>query len=115
MEAKAYSVEKAQEIKNLAEQVARERIAPHATERDVNGEFPRECLRIFGEASLMGAIISEGQGGSGIGRLAFASIVQELAGACDCLVRNTDHFHLEIRLQQKDLFNLMEVWYREIY
>lgn len=71
-----------QQIKNLAEQIARERIAPHATERDMNGEFPRECLRALGKAGLMGAIISEAQRDTGIGRLAFASIVQELAGAC---------------------------------
>lgn len=82
MEAKAYSVEEFQEIQNLAEQIARERIAPSATERDGNGEFPRECLRSLGEAGLMGAIIAEAQGGSGIGRSVFASIVQELAGAC---------------------------------
>lgn len=82
MEAKAYVVEEAVEIKELAERIARERIAPGATERDLKGEFPRECLQILGEAGLMGAIISRTLGGAGIGRLAFASIVQELAGAC---------------------------------
>jgi alkylation response protein AidB-like acyl-CoA dehydrogenase len=82
METKAYSVEESQEIKNLAEQIARERIAPHATERDISGEFPRDCIRILGEAGLLGAIFSEAQGGSGIGRLVFASVVEDLAGAC---------------------------------
>ncbi|MFH1115811.1 MAG: acyl-CoA dehydrogenase family protein, partial [Pseudomonadota bacterium] len=72
MEAKSYSVDESQEIKNLAEQIAKERIAPRSTERDVNGEFPRDCLTNLGEAGLMGAIISEAQGGSGIGRPVFA-------------------------------------------
>jgi len=82
MEAKAYSVEEAHEIKNLAEQIARERIAPRATERDISSEFPKDCLRSLGETGLMGAVISEAQGGTGIGRQVFASIVQEVAGAC---------------------------------
>jgi butyryl-CoA dehydrogenase len=82
MEAKSYPVEESLDIKNLAGQIAKERIAPRSTERDVNGEFPGECLGILGEAGLMGAIISEAQGGSGIGRPVFASIAQELAGAC---------------------------------
>lgn len=82
MEAKAHSVEESLEIQILAERIARERIAPHATERDVSGQFPEECLRTLGEAGLMGAVISEAQGGAGIGREVFASIVQELAGAC---------------------------------
>ncbi len=82
MEAKAYSVEEFQDIRNLAAQIARQRIAPHATERDISGEFPRDCLRMLGDAGLMGAIISEEQGGSGIGRPAFASTVQEIAAAC---------------------------------
>jgi len=81
MEAKC-SVEEAQEVKSLAKRVARERIAPRATERDVNGEFPRGCLRSLGDIGLMGAVISEAQGGSGIGRLVFGSLVQEIAGAC---------------------------------
>ena len=59
MQSKVGSVQEFQEIKNLAERIAREGIAPHATERDVNGEFPRECLRILGEAGLMGAIIPD--------------------------------------------------------
>ena len=82
MEATVYHVEEGQEIKNLAEQIARERIAPHASERDINSEFPRECLRNLGETGLMGAVISEAHGGSGIGRQVFASIVQELARGC---------------------------------
>ncbi|MFZ5866565.1 MAG: acyl-CoA dehydrogenase family protein [Thermodesulfobacteriota bacterium] len=82
MKAQESSLEEAVEIKNLAKQIARERIASRSAERDVSGEFPRECLRILGEAGLMGAIIPEAQGGSGTGRLVYASIVQELAGAC---------------------------------
>lgn len=82
MEEKSYSVDEAHEIRNLAEQIARESIAPHAIQRDISGQFPSECLRTLGEAGLMGAVISEAQGGTGIGRQVFASIVQELARAC---------------------------------
>lgn len=82
MKTQASFSEESKEIKNLAERIATERIAPHATERDINGEFPRECLRFLGDAGLMGAILSAGEGGAGIGRPAFASIVQVLARAC---------------------------------
>ncbi len=82
METRVDRAEEFQQIKNLAKQIAREQLAPHAMERDINGEFPSECLRALGGAGLMGAVISEAQGGTGIGRLAFASIVQELARAC---------------------------------
>jgi alkylation response protein AidB-like acyl-CoA dehydrogenase len=93
MKAEAYSVEESQETKNLTKRIARERIAPRSMERDVNGEFPGERLRSLGKAGLTGAIISEAQRGSGIGRPVFASIVEELAGILwskDCFVTHED-------------------------
>jgi alkylation response protein AidB-like acyl-CoA dehydrogenase len=52
MEAREDFAGEFQQIKNLAEQIAKERIAPHATERDMSGEFPWECLRALEEDAI---------------------------------------------------------------
>jgi hypothetical protein len=53
MEAKGCSSEEALEIKNLAKQVVRERIAPRAPERDFNDELVKECLRPSGWGKIL--------------------------------------------------------------
>jgi len=71
-----------EEVRILAEQIAQERIAPNASERDLNRTFPWDCIRILGEADFPGLIISEDHGGFGAGRGFFASVIEEISKAC---------------------------------
>ncbi|PIU49845.1 MAG: hypothetical protein COS92_04615 [Desulfobacterales bacterium CG07_land_8_20_14_0_80_52_14] len=70
------------EIKDLARQIAKKRIAPQAAERDKNGVFPREAIQILGERGILGTVVSESLGGAGAGRAALASVTSVLGGAC---------------------------------
>jgi len=71
-----------EQIRDLASQIATERVAPGAADRDRNGGFPWEAIRYLGETGLPGVIISEAAGGIGEGRTSFVSVVHELARAC---------------------------------
>src|SRR5262249_5198940 len=69
-------------IRNLAREVARERIAPLAAQVDETGEYPGEQLKVLGEQGLMGLHIPEEYGGSAAGSLAFCLVAEEVAWAC---------------------------------
>ncbi len=71
-----------EEIRELTEQIATERLMPRASEIDQKRTFPWENIRILGEAGLLGLGISEDDGGIGFGRTCFASVVKEIAKAC---------------------------------
>ncbi|MBI4765201.1 MAG: acyl-CoA dehydrogenase family protein [Deltaproteobacteria bacterium] len=57
-------------------------IAPQAAERDLKQIFPKDGILSLGQAGLLCAVLSEDQGGSGVGRSDFASMVTEAAKAC---------------------------------
>jgi len=69
-------------IRDLAREIARERIAPHAAHVDETGEYPHEQLKLLGQQGLMGLHIPEEYGGSGAGALAFCLAAEEVAWAC---------------------------------
>ncbi len=70
------------EAKNLARQIAKERIAPGAAERDKNGVFPHEPMQTLGESGILGMVVAENLGGAGASRTTLASVTSELGGAC---------------------------------
>lgn len=70
------------EVKRLARQVALERIAPNAGERDENSTFPWDEIHILGECGLLGMAIAESYGGIGADRATFTSVVTEIGRAC---------------------------------
>ncbi|MFV1956435.1 MAG: acyl-CoA dehydrogenase family protein [bacterium] len=70
------------EAKNIARQIARERIAPGAGERDKNGVFPHEPMQTLGESGILGMVVAEKLGGAGASRTTLASVTSELGGAC---------------------------------
>lgn len=82
MEHKAEFSREHKEIRELAKKIARERIAPNASERDLDRTFPWDCIRILGETDFPGLIISEDQGGFGVGRDFFVSVIEEISKAC---------------------------------
>src|SRR5258706_13800723 len=54
-------------IRNLAREIARERIAPLAAHVDETGEYPHEQLKLLGQQGLMGLHIPEAYGGGAAG------------------------------------------------
>ena len=71
-----------EEVRKLAEKVAVEKLAPHASEIDQNRAFPWENICALREAGFHRLITDEKEGGMGYGRIAFASTVKEIAKAC---------------------------------
>jgi alkylation response protein AidB-like acyl-CoA dehydrogenase len=69
-------------IRDLARDIARERIAPLAAHVDETGEYPDEQLKLLGQQGLMGLHIPEEYGGSAAGSLAFCLAAEEVAWAC---------------------------------
>ncbi len=69
-------------IRDLAREIARERIAPLAGRVDETGEYPHEQLKLLGQQGLMGLHVPEEYGGSAAGSLAFCLAAEEVAWAC---------------------------------
>jgi len=69
-------------IRNLARDIAQERIAPLAARVDETEEYPAEQLRLLGEQGLMGLHIPEEYGGAQAGTLAYCLAAEEVARAC---------------------------------
>src|SRR5215475_8183136 len=77
-----YLTDEQRAIRDLAREVARERIAPRAAHVDETGEYPQEQLKLLGQQGLMGLHIPEEYGGSAAGSLAFCLAAEEVAWAC---------------------------------
>lgn len=71
--------------KMLIEQVrefARAEIAPKAAEIDREGRFPTEIVKQLGEMGLMGMMVPEQWGGSGMDAVSYAMAMEEVSAAC---------------------------------
>lgn len=71
-----------EEIRKLAERIAIDKLAPHASEIDQNRNFPWENICALRQAGFHRLIIAEDEEGMGYGRICFASVVKEIAKAC---------------------------------
>jgi alkylation response protein AidB-like acyl-CoA dehydrogenase len=69
-------------VRDLAREIARERLAPLAAHVDETGEYPHEQIAVLGKQGLMGLHIPEEYGGSAAGSLAFCLAAEEVAWAC---------------------------------
>ena len=69
-------------IRDLARQVAQEKIKPKAAEYDEKEEFPWEIMKLLAESDLFGIYIEEKYGGTGGGVLELAIATEELSCAC---------------------------------
>ena len=67
------------ELQNLIREFAEAEIAPHAAEWDEQHVFPTDVIRKLGELGAMGVSFPEEYGGLGMGALAQAVVVEELA------------------------------------
>jgi len=69
-------------IKDLAAQIAREKIAPIAAELDETGEFPWEVVKTLATSDLFRVFIPAEYEGLGGGIFEMALVVEELSKAC---------------------------------
>jgi len=69
-------------IRDLARQVAREKIRPVAAEYDEKEEFPWPIVKVLSDSDLFGIYIEEKYGGTGGGGLDLAICTEELSKAC---------------------------------
>jgi alkylation response protein AidB-like acyl-CoA dehydrogenase len=69
-------------IKDLARQIAEEKIVPVREELDEKEEFPWEIMSVLAQSDLFGLFIAEEFGGLGKGCLELSLAVEELSRAC---------------------------------
>ncbi|RPI37289.1 MAG: acyl-CoA dehydrogenase [Nitrospiraceae bacterium] len=69
-------------IRDLARQVAEEKIVPVRAELDETGEFPWDIMKVLAQSDLFGLFIPEEYGGLGKGCLELCIAVEELSRAC---------------------------------
>ncbi len=66
-------------IKETIRNFAEEKIKPHVMEFDETQHFPLELMQQLGELGFLGILVPEEFGGSGLGYVEYALIVEELA------------------------------------
>ncbi|MEI6788020.1 MAG: acyl-CoA dehydrogenase family protein [bacterium] len=69
-------------IRDLARQIAQEKIKPIREHYDEVNEFPHEIVKVFADADLCGVYIGEEYGGMGGGIMDLAICVEELSKVC---------------------------------
>ncbi|MFC3162155.1 acyl-CoA dehydrogenase family protein [Ciceribacter thiooxidans] len=81
--------EEQQQIREMARDFARERLAPGAAQRDVDHAFPKQELKEMGELGFLGMLVPETYGGSDTGVVAYAAALEEIAagdGPCSTIM-----------------------------
>ncbi len=69
-------------IRDLARQIAEEKVVPVRAELDEKEEFPWEIMKVVAQSDLFGLFIPEEYGGLGKGSLELCIAVEELSRAC---------------------------------
>jgi len=69
-------------IRDLARQIADEKIRPAAAELDEKEEFPWPVLKTIAESDLCGVYIDEEYGGTGSGAVGLCLVTEEFSKAC---------------------------------
>ena len=69
-------------IRDLARQIAREKIKPVAAKYDAEATFPWDIVKIMADSDLFGIYIEEKYGGTGGGTMELVLATEELSKAC---------------------------------
>ena len=69
-------------IRGMVRDFAAQEMAPHVLDWDESQHFPRELFRNLGQLGLMGMLVPEAYGGSGLGYHEYAAAIEELAAVC---------------------------------
>src|SRR5690606_2254516 len=72
-------------IRQMAQDFADDEIAPFALEWDQDKHFPVDTIRKAGALGMGGIYIRDDVGGSGLGRMESALIIEALATACPAI------------------------------
>ena len=71
-----------QQVAQTAKDFALQHIKPHLMEWDESQEFPLHIFKEMGKLGLMGVLVPEEYGGSGLGYLEYSVIIQEISKVC---------------------------------
>ncbi|RMG66733.1 MAG: acyl-CoA dehydrogenase [Nitrospirae bacterium] len=77
-----FFTEEQQMIRDLARQIAEEKVVPVRAELDEKEEFPTEIMKVLAQSDMFGIFIPEEYGGLGMGALELCIAVEELSRAC---------------------------------
>jgi len=69
-------------IRELAQQIAEEKVKPIAAELDETGKFPWDIMKVLAQSDLFGVYLPEEYGGTGGGALEMVLVTEELSRAC---------------------------------
>lgn len=67
---------------HTARDFANQYIKPHVMEWDETQEFPRQLFKELGNLGMMGVLVPEEYGGSGLSYIEYVTIIQEIARVC---------------------------------
>lgn len=70
------------ELRDIADRVARDAIAPRAHAIDAAAAWPADALRSLADAGLMGLLVPRSAGGEGQGLLGLVAVTETIARAC---------------------------------
>jgi alkylation response protein AidB-like acyl-CoA dehydrogenase len=73
--------EEQRSLQALCREFARKEILPHRDEWNASGRFPVEVFRKLADLGLMGLLVPEEYGGSGVGAVAYVAAMEEIAKA----------------------------------
>jgi len=76
-------------IAQMVRDFAEKEIRPHVMTWDESQEFPRELFRKMGELGLMGVLVPQEYGGSGLGYYEYISVIEEIAKVCGSIGLST--------------------------
>lgn len=85
--------EEQQMIREAARQFAASEIKPHTAEWDKNSQFPSQAMKGLAELGFYGMLVPENYGGSDIGHVAAATVLEEIAAtdaACATILSVTN-------------------------
>jgi len=74
--------ENQQMIQEMTRDFAKQRVLPYRNEWDDKEHFPIDILKEAGELGLLGVLVPEEYGGSGMGYLEYVSVLTELGKVC---------------------------------
>ncbi|MBI3592040.1 MAG: acyl-CoA dehydrogenase family protein, partial [Nitrospirae bacterium] len=77
-----FLTEEQQMIRDLARQIAEEKVVPVRAELDEKDEYPWEIIKVLAQSDMIGLFIPEEYGGLGKGCLELCIAVEEISRAC---------------------------------
>ncbi len=71
-----------EQVAQTAREFAKQHILPHVMEWDESQHFPVDVFKAMGKLGLMGVLVPEAYGGTGLSYFEYVAIIQEIAKVC---------------------------------